>query len=697
MLDIAELADRAPYQLSGGEKKRVAIASVLVMNPEVLLFDEPTAALDPRTQQWLIELIVELNDAGKTIVLATHDLETIDVLADRCLVFGEDHRIVADGLHRATSWPTATCCSRQPHPRAQPSSTAPTFTATCTGSITTCPCPTQRSRRRDWHRRHTPMIAKCWVDPKPVLGGELIGKRCKGLVGNLDHLATAFAQQMLVTLVGQVIRRRAVPEVHVLDDAELFERDEVAVDGRFGDLRVSQPDLTDDVFGAQASSAVVEQNPDRCPTSIGGPAAAVSSQSSDDLFHRINCDHVANHCTTHGRRRSPSIAASVISLISLSGALSGEPTRLTARARRDRSRNGRGPQTQEPIMNLAGATIRLLAAAAAAALPVTAVATTAHASIPTPGTTILLVHGFNASAPFGGHIDCKDSTMKPWADGLRARGFTVKTVAWYADDTNCDMAVPGISDNTVNTSLDQVAREFTNLVANRFGSTPVGISAHSMGGLVVRRAIDGVEHHHSGFSANIRVSDVVTSGTPHRGTGITSFCTNVAVAFTECSQAAPGSAFLGALANNPQTTGGTDWTLTGSECDLVVSAASATGMATGDGPVFLGALFAAPPLWLGGCTFVAPFGPRRPRQVDAGTRCDCQRSAHQHLISRSVGRDSHRVPAVGRFGAPSHVCPGVWSGRDEVVSLPLVAVFEVLGSPPGESSVASSREGRVPR
>jgi cobalt/nickel transport system ATP-binding protein len=97
MLDIHDLAGRAPFQLSGGEKKRVAIASVLVMNPEVLLFDEPTAALDPRTQQWLIELIVELNAAGKTIVLATHDLDTIDVLADRCLVFSEDHRIVGEG------------------------------------------------------------------------------------------------------------------------------------------------------------------------------------------------------------------------------------------------------------------------------------------------------------------------------------------------------------------------------------------------------------------------------------------------------------------------------------------------------------------------------------------------------------------------------------------------------------------------
>jgi cobalt/nickel transport system ATP-binding protein len=97
LLDIDDLAERAPYQLSGGQKKRVAIASVLAMNPEVLLFDEPTAALDPRTQQWLIELIVELNAAGKTVVLATHDLETLDALADRCVVFGEDHRVAASG------------------------------------------------------------------------------------------------------------------------------------------------------------------------------------------------------------------------------------------------------------------------------------------------------------------------------------------------------------------------------------------------------------------------------------------------------------------------------------------------------------------------------------------------------------------------------------------------------------------------
>jgi cobalt/nickel transport system ATP-binding protein len=101
MLDITALADRAPFQLSGGQKKRVAIASVLVMNPEVLLFDEPTAALDPRTQQWLAELIVELNAAGKTIVLATHDLEVLEVIADRALVFDEQHTVVGDGTPSA--------------------------------------------------------------------------------------------------------------------------------------------------------------------------------------------------------------------------------------------------------------------------------------------------------------------------------------------------------------------------------------------------------------------------------------------------------------------------------------------------------------------------------------------------------------------------------------------------------------------
>ena len=97
LLEITELADRAPFQLSGGQKKRVAIGSVLTMNPSVLLFDEPTAALDPRTQQWLVELLGELSGAGKAIVFATHDLSLLPVVADRCVVFGEDHRVAGAG------------------------------------------------------------------------------------------------------------------------------------------------------------------------------------------------------------------------------------------------------------------------------------------------------------------------------------------------------------------------------------------------------------------------------------------------------------------------------------------------------------------------------------------------------------------------------------------------------------------------
>ena len=100
LLAIEDLADRAPFQLSGGQKKRVAIGTVLAMNPLLLLFDEPTAALDPRTAEWLTELIEDLAKAGKTIVLATHDLDALNRLADRCLVLGEDHTVLVDGPTR---------------------------------------------------------------------------------------------------------------------------------------------------------------------------------------------------------------------------------------------------------------------------------------------------------------------------------------------------------------------------------------------------------------------------------------------------------------------------------------------------------------------------------------------------------------------------------------------------------------------
>lgn len=97
LLDLGQIADRPPFLLSGGEKKRVALASVLSVGPSVLLLDEPTTGLDPRSQVWLQELLWELADAGKTMVMATHDLSLAEDCAERALVLDESHRLVADG------------------------------------------------------------------------------------------------------------------------------------------------------------------------------------------------------------------------------------------------------------------------------------------------------------------------------------------------------------------------------------------------------------------------------------------------------------------------------------------------------------------------------------------------------------------------------------------------------------------------
>lgn len=93
MLDISHLQDRPPHMLSGGEKKRVAIGSVLTMNPMVLLLDEPMSGLDPRTRSFLMGLIISLNEAGKTIIIAAHDLSLVSELQCRVGVLSEDHRI----------------------------------------------------------------------------------------------------------------------------------------------------------------------------------------------------------------------------------------------------------------------------------------------------------------------------------------------------------------------------------------------------------------------------------------------------------------------------------------------------------------------------------------------------------------------------------------------------------------------------
>jgi cobalt/nickel transport system ATP-binding protein len=94
---ISHLLDRSPHQLSIGEKKKAAIASVLIMEPEVLLLDEPTAGLDPQTMRDIIETLDQAHKAGKTVVFATHDLHIVEEIADVVHVFGNYRSIVRSG------------------------------------------------------------------------------------------------------------------------------------------------------------------------------------------------------------------------------------------------------------------------------------------------------------------------------------------------------------------------------------------------------------------------------------------------------------------------------------------------------------------------------------------------------------------------------------------------------------------------
>ena len=85
LFGLESLAGKAPYHLSGGQKKQVALAAVLALNPEVLILDEPLAGLDKRTRGRLLELLTELRAAGKTLIAATHDEALCNAL-EACIV-----------------------------------------------------------------------------------------------------------------------------------------------------------------------------------------------------------------------------------------------------------------------------------------------------------------------------------------------------------------------------------------------------------------------------------------------------------------------------------------------------------------------------------------------------------------------------------------------------------------------------------
>jgi cobalt/nickel transport system ATP-binding protein len=96
LMKITQLKDRSPHHLSTGEKKRVTLASVLVLDPEVLLLDEPTAALDPKSASQMVDFLVGWRGGVKTVITATHNLDIVEDIADYCYVF-QTGRVVADG------------------------------------------------------------------------------------------------------------------------------------------------------------------------------------------------------------------------------------------------------------------------------------------------------------------------------------------------------------------------------------------------------------------------------------------------------------------------------------------------------------------------------------------------------------------------------------------------------------------------
>jgi cobalt/nickel transport system ATP-binding protein len=101
LLRIGHLAGRAPYHLSEGEKRTVALASVLALNPEVLSLDEPMNGLDPRSKRAMRELILSLIAAGKTILCSTHDFAYVEGLFARAIVISRDHSIARDDEYGA--------------------------------------------------------------------------------------------------------------------------------------------------------------------------------------------------------------------------------------------------------------------------------------------------------------------------------------------------------------------------------------------------------------------------------------------------------------------------------------------------------------------------------------------------------------------------------------------------------------------
>lgn len=93
-LDIEHLSQRAPYHLSGGEKKKTAIAAVLSLNPDILMMDEPINGLDEKSRDWIEQFIMDFSKAGKTLLIASHDKAWQLMPGVRVVNFTSEHTII---------------------------------------------------------------------------------------------------------------------------------------------------------------------------------------------------------------------------------------------------------------------------------------------------------------------------------------------------------------------------------------------------------------------------------------------------------------------------------------------------------------------------------------------------------------------------------------------------------------------------
>lgn len=223
-------------------------------------------------------------------------------------------------------------------------------------------------------------------------------------------------------------------------------------------------------------------------------------------------------------------------------------------------------------------------------LPIVTAPANAASGDSNAATPVVYVHGYD---PGGFGSNCGNWTNM--TNFMTSNGFTGPqvTLKYYYGDSNCGVDLnnygsqntyyPGGSkngENSTNTDIRHIAYQFAWYIYNTYtvNGQNVGVVAHSMGGLIVRDALYRVAAHDADFPPSLLISNIVNFGTPHNGANIATLCQ---VQDIECTEMAPGSSFLNELntsAQNPQGTGGTDWTLMGSDYDAVVADSSATFM-----------------------------------------------------------------------------------------------------------------------